>query len=78
MHPRLRKILDPPITVFPSIHKKYIKINWPFHGFFNWDQLAKICQHDRRERPWISKVAKFESNFLKTNEDIAPQSRRIL
>ena len=30
------------------------------------------------ERPKISKIAKFESDLLKTNEDIAPQSREIL
>ena len=30
------------------------------------------------ERPKISKTAKFESDLLKTNEDIVPQSREIL
>ena len=46
---------------------------------FDWDQLAKIRrQHDRKGSLKISKVAKFESDFLQTNEDIAPQSQEIL
>ena len=32
----------------------------------------------RKERLYISKIAKFESDFLKTNEDISPYSRVIL
>ena len=43
-----------------------------------WDQLAKIRQHSWKERLKISIVAKFESDFVKTNQDMAPQSRRIL
>ena len=43
-----------------------------------WDQLAKIRQHGGKERLKISKVARFESDLLKNNEDKAPQSRVIL
>ena len=43
-----------------------------------WDQVAKIRQHSWKERLKISIVAKFESDFVKTNQDMAPQSRRIL
>ena len=50
------------------------------HGFstFHMGQLAKIHRHRWKERLKISKAAKFESNRIKTNEDMAPQSRRIL
>ena len=44
----------------------------------SWDQLTKIRQHGGKERLKISKAAKFESDLLKTNEDIDPQSRVIL
>ena len=44
----------------------------------SWDQLAKIHQHGWKERLKISKVAKFESDLLKTYEDTAPQRRVIL
>ena len=33
----------------------------------SWDQLAKIRQRGGKERFKISKVAKFESDLLKTN-----------
>ena len=46
---------------------------------FDWDQLPKIGrQHGWKERFKISKVAKFESDLLQTNEHIAPQSHEIL
>ena len=32
----------------------------------------------RKERLYISKIAKFEGDFFKTNKDISPQSRVIL
>ena len=38
----------------------------------------KICQQGWKEHLKISEVAKVESDFLKTNEDIVPQSRVIL
>ena len=41
-------------------------------------QLAKIRQYGGKERLKISKVARFESDLLKNNEDKAPQSRVIL
>ena len=44
----------------------------------SWDQLARIRQHGWKERLKISKVAKFESDLLKTYEGIAPQRRVIL
>ena len=43
------------------------------------DQLRKILAHHWKERLKISKIAKFETDLLKTNEDIAPrQNREIL
>ena len=44
----------------------------------SWDQLGKIRQHGGKERLKISKIDKFESDLLKTNKGIAPQSRVIL
>ena len=44
----------------------------------SWDQLGKIRQHGGKERLKISKIEKFESDLLKTNKGIAPQSRVIL
>ena len=51
-----------------------------FHGFFkifDWDQLAKIRQHRRKERRNVGNVIKFDSDLLKTKEDIALQSSRM-
>ena len=45
---------------------------------FGMDKLRKIRRHHWKERLKISKIAKFQSDLLKTNEDIAPQSREIL
>ena len=42
------------------------------------DELEKIRQHHWKERLKVSKIAKFEIEFFKTNKDIAPQSREIL
>ena len=39
------------------------------------DKLTKIRPHHWKERLKISKSAKFESDLLKINEDINPQSR---
>ena len=44
---------------------------------FDWDQLAKIRQHRRKERLNVGNDVKFYSDLLKTNEDIALQSSRI-
>ena len=45
---------------------------------FDWDQLGKILQHSWKKYLKISsKVINFESDLLKTNEDIAPQRREI-
>ena len=49
--------------------------------FFNFDSdlwIWKIHQHSLKEPLKISKVAKFESDLLKTNEEIAPESCEIL
>ena len=42
------------------------------------DKLAKIHRHRGKERLKISKVTKFESDRMKTNKDMAPQSRKFL
>ena len=42
------------------------------------DKFGKIRQHHWKECLKISKIAKFESDLLKTNEDIASQTRTIL
>ena len=45
---------------------------------FDWDQLGKILQHSWKKYLKISsKVIHFESDLLKSNEDIAPQRREI-
>ena len=45
---------------------------------FDWDQLGKILQHSWKKYLKISsKVVNFESDLLKTNEDIALQRREI-
>ena len=45
---------------------------------FDMDQSMKIRRHHWKEYLKISKIAKFQSDLLKINEDIAPQSRGIL
>ena len=63
--------------------------NKPFQGFlfflfffffstFDEGKLGEIRRHQWKERLKISKIAKFESELLKTNKDIASQSREIL
>ena len=37
------------------------------------DKFGKIRRHHWKERYKINKIAKFESDLLKTYEDIAPQ-----
>ena len=45
---------------------------------FDWDQLGKILQHSWKKYLKInSNVINFESDLLKSNEDIAPQRREI-
>ena len=56
---RLQVGIDP-LTVFP---------------ISDMDQLRKIRRHHWKERVKISKIAKFESDFLKTKEDTVPKSR---
>lgn len=42
-----------------------------FSSTFNMDKLAKILYHHYKKRLKISKIAQFESNLLKPNEDTA-------
>jgi len=42
------------------------------------DQLAKIHQNHWKERLKISKIAKFGSDEMITNKDMAQQSHKIL
>ena len=42
------------------------------------DKFRKLHLHRLKEGLEISKIAKFESNLFKVNEDAAPQSREIL
>ena len=42
------------------------------------DKFGKIRRRHWKERLKIYKIAKFESDLLKSNEDTAPQSREIL
>ena len=55
-------------------------LNRLFYGFltFDMDKLGIIRRHQWKERLKTSKAAKFESDLLKLNENIAPQSREIL
>ena len=45
---------------------------------FDMDKLGKTRWHHWKQRLKINKIAKFKSDLLKTNKDIAPQSREIL
>ena len=51
-----------------------------FYGFFQLlpGSLAKVRQHGWKERHIICKGAKYELDFLKITEDIAPQKFWIL
>ena len=49
-----------------------------FFSTFDMDKLAKIRHHHCKKRLKISKIAQFESNLLKPNEDIGPRRRKIL
>ena len=49
-----------------------------FFSTFDMDKVAKIRHHHCKKRLKISKIAQFESNLLKPNEDIGPQRRKIL
>ena len=42
------------------------------------DKLKKIRRHLWKEHLKINKIAKFESDFLKTNEEIAPETREFV
>ena len=55
-------------------------LNRPFYGFltFDMDKLRIIRRHHWKERLKISNIAKFGSDLLEPNENIAPQSRGIL
>lgn len=49
-----------------------------FSSTFNMDRLAKISHHQCKKRLKIGKIARFESNLLKPNEDTVPQRGKIL
>ena len=87
-------ILISNIFPLPAYDKQYWAISFPcqlmilsngrkdtstIKSAFEWDQLPKIRrQHGCKEHLKISKVAKFESHLLQTNEHITPQSHEIL
>ena len=55
--------------------------NGPFHGFFQlltWTSCGKTVNTTENSALKISKTPKFESDLLKTDKDVAPQSREIL
>ena len=55
--------------------------NRPFHCFFQlltWTSVGYIRRHHWKEHLTTSKIAKFESDLLKTNEETTSQSREIL
>ena len=54
-----------------------IDLSTVFFQLLTW-QVGKIRRHHWKELLKISKIAKFECDLLKTNEDSAPQSREIL
>ena len=49
-----------------------------FFSTFDMDKLGKTLRHHWKQRLKISKTAKFDSDLLKTNDDIAPHKREIL
>ena len=55
-------------SIFPS----------QFFFTFDMDKLGKIHPFCWKEDFLISKIAKFANDLLKTNEDIGPQSPKIL
>ena len=55
-------------SIFPS----------QFSSTFDMDKLGKIHPFCWKEDFLISKIAKFANDLLKTNEDIGPQSPKIL
>ena len=56
------------------------KENFPqfFFSTFDGDKLGKIRRYYWKESLKISEIAKFESDLLKTNDEIATQKREIL
>ena len=56
------------------------KENFPqfFFSTFDVDKLGKIRRYHWKQSLKISEIAKFESDLLKTNDEIAPQKREIL
>ena len=55
-------------SIFPS----------QFSSTFDMDKLGKIHPFSWKEDFLISKIAKFANDLLKTDEDIGPQSPKIL
>jgi len=66
------------VDVSGSVKRGYIIDPSTVFSTFHRDQLAKIHRHRWKECLKINKVSKFESDRMKTNKDMAPQSRKIL
>ena len=49
------------------LHAVLFPTKEPFFSTFCWDQLAKIRQYHLKERPKITRVAKFKNDLLKAN-----------
>ena len=60
--------------------ERIVMVNRPFHGFFNFchEQIRENPSYPLKKGLKISKIAKFETDLLKTNEGIAPQSPEVL
>ena len=78
---------DTKFTMNPSLQQYKIEIvvgtgsNRPFDGFFQlltWTSWGKSIDTTEKSAFKISKIVKFESDLLKSNEDIASQSHKIL
>ena len=57
------------------------KENFPqffFFSTFDVDKLGKIRRYHWKQSLKICEIAKFESDLLRTNDEIAPQKREIL
>ena len=69
------------VVIYNSTRCQDIQVDRPFHVFFffNFDmcKFRKIRQYHWKECSKINKIAQFESDLWKTNEDTASQSGEI-